>query len=708
MAKPSKRPKDQPDKLPKISKFADDGPALPTGQSSIEIIKDTDGRDLKTAAEDANEELASMVAHPGDTPEPAAGEPDNLADPKAGDTPLSDDIVEEIEAEAATDVAEETEAAASDETPRPEAPAEADPPAEVQTEEDGLPDDPVTNRAVEEIIAEEGDAVLAAEDKKLEETAEPHLKQEPAKQPGRLRRFWANRAARWVVLGGTAFVLLLVALVPHSRYLVLNTAGVRSGLELSVIDQQTLQPLKNVSVTAGGASGQTDSEGVVKLTGVRLGSTRLQIEKRAFAKIDKNIVIGWGSNPLGEFKAEAVGAQYTFLIKDFLSGKPIDGAEAASGDGNASSDTDGKIVLTLDTADQEDTAQINVDITRGGYRKETINLTVNNKEAQAVELVPARKHTFVSKRSGKYDVYTVDVDGKNEHKLVAGTGLEREDIALIPHGRNAVAALVSTRENVRNASGYLLSTLYIVRTDNGELTKIDQSEKIQVIGWSKEGRLVYVKVAAGASAIDPKRHRLMSFNTDNFADTRELAASNAFNDVLMAGDQVFYAPSNAFTEETKPGVYVVDAGGGNQKTLLDKEAFTLQRSSYDVIDMNVGEDWYSYSLRTKEAPKQSQPAVAGVSRLYTDNPSNDFSLWTDDRDGRGVLLAYDRKSGEDKQLVSRSGLRTPLYWLNDNVAVFRVKDSRETADYVISTDGGDARKITDVTDSAGLGRWYYY
>ncbi len=696
-------------KLPKISKFAANSePALPEGKSSIEIIKDTDERDIKTAAQDANAELASLVGV--EVPEPSVSEPEitpetalSAAEEEDEIGDLNDGTIAPISDELTSPLEEEEEPA----LPEPEAEEPADKPEAEEVKapaeevpEDALPDDPVTEKAVDAIVAEEADKVLAAEDqaRQGDEPRESKLQKPARKSSG----IFARSSVRWGVFGGLLFVLLALAAVPASRYFILNTAGVRSSLELKVTDNGTLQPLKNVSVQAGGATALTDSDGVARLTNVRLGNTRLIIEKRAFSRIEKSVVVGWGSNPLGEFKATAVGTQYTFVVKDFLSGKPIDGAEASSGDGNASSDQEGKIVLTLDTANQEDTAQVNVDVWADGYRKETINLTVNNKEEQSVELVPSRKATFISKRSGKYDVYTIDVDGKNEQKIVSGTGLERDDITLIPHQKDEVAALVSTRERVLNPSGYLLSTLYIVNTSNGDLVKIDQSEKIQVIGWSKAGRLVYVKVAAGSNATDPDRHRIMSFNAKDFADTKELAGANAFNDVIMAEDRVYYAPANLFQEDQSPGVFAVNADGEQAQTVLDREAFFLQRSSYDTIDISAGDTWYTYKTGSTVSAQSSEGPDNQVSRIYADNPSNSLSLWVD----KGTLLAYNKQERKDTAIAVKGGLKTPMYWLNERVVVFRVRDSRETADYVVSTDGGDPRKITDVADSSGIGRWF--
>lgn len=629
-------------------------------------------------------------------------------DPADDDIIQLDDATEEVVInDELTEKLSDEENATEDSGERPEE-QDNEPDAEDTERPDDPPlDDPATDRAVEEIVAEEGDAVLAAEDKARKEHEHPPVAKKTSGKLARLLQvIWQNPKTRWSVIGGVVAFVLLIALIPQTRYFVLNTAQVRASLELKVIDAGTLQPLKNVTVKAANAEAKTDSDGMAKLQNVLLGKTELVIEKRAFASQSKDIVIGWGSNPLGEFKAEAVGSQYTFFVKDAFSGNPLAGAEAASGDGNAMADDDGKIILTLDTAQMDDAAQISVEFSAGSYRNETVNITVNNREAQSVPMIPGRRHAFVSKRSGKYDVYTADADGKNERRILGGTSYERDDLALIPHPKDDYVAYVATRENTRNQSGYLLSTLYIIDTKLGEVIKVDQSEQIHVIGWSDQGRLVYVKVAAGASGEDPQRHRLISFNNEDHTDTKELASSNSFNDVLMAGNRVYYAPSNVF-HEGEPGTYAVDANGDNPQTILNDETFSIVRSDYDTLHLSVGNDWFEYVLGSPMAADAAAPNST-KSRMYVDNPHNNTSLWVDDRDGRGVLIAYDKTSKEEKILFERGGLRLPLYWLTDKHIVFRVADGRETADYILNVEDGEPRKIMDVTDAAGVTRWLYY
>ena len=83
------------------------------------------------------------------------------------------------------------------------------------------------------------------------------------------------------------------------------------------------------------------------------------------------------------------------------------------------------------------------------------------------------------------------------------------------------------------------------------------------------------------------------------------------------------------------------------------------------------------------------------------------SLWVDDRDGKSVLLSYDTLARTDKALKTQSGITTSVKWLSNNTVLYRVHTDQETADYVISTDGGDAKKVTDVTNTINIEQGYF-
>ncbi len=563
---------------------------------------------------------------------------------------------------------------------------------------------PEIDKAVDDVAAKESDEVLAAQDAAVAAAFKPADKPHGiiAKCKHALKTWWNNPKARWGTIAGVAAALLIIGIVPPSRYFVLNTVGVRSGASVLVLDTSTRQPLKNVQVSLANQTAKTDSDGMARLSDVKLGATELKIERYAFAPHGRRVTVGWGSNPLGDVQLTPTGAQYTFKVTDFLSGKPVAKAEATSGEAEAIANDEGEIVLTLEGSDAE---TIPVVITASTYRDEIVGLNPADKATRDVQMVPARKHAFVSKRSGKFDVYAVDVDGRNERLLLAGSGFERDDIVVAPQPEGDLVAVVSTRDNLRNREGYLLSGLGIVNSQTGEMVNVAQSEKIQLVNWQGD-RLVYVQIAAGASASDPKRQRLMSYNYET-GQAQELAASNYFNDVLSAKGAIYYAPSDAH-QAAQPALYKVNPDGSGYQTLLNRSVWNIFRTDYNNLSLSVGQDWYAYRLGEPQAGRVSGPPADLKNRLYRDNRDGQHSLWVDNRDGKGVLLEYNVTAGSDAILRSQSGLSNPVSWLNDRYVVYRIHTDQETADYVLNLNGGEPRKIGDVTNSRGIDQWYYY
>jgi len=566
-------------------------------------------------------------------------------------------------------------------------------------------DDPATVSAVDAIVAQEGDKVLEAEDEAREGEAVKKTPESGFKQ--RLKELWAKPAVRWASMVGLVLLVAAIVGLPASRYFILNNVGVRSSVGVTVIDNSTQLPLKNVTVSAAGVSAITDSNGNAKLEHVKLGSTTLHITKRAFATLDRRVTIGWGSNPLGSFRVSPAGEQYTFIVTDFLSGKTLEKAQASGEEGNAASDKTGKIILTLDTSNKADSDILSVDISLDGYRNETVKFASGTKTTTQVKLVSAYKDVFVSNRSGKYDIYTVDIDGKNEKKIISGSGLERNDLALVPLQNSNMTAFAATRENVRNSDGYLLTTLYMLDEDSGILTKVDQSEQIQMIGWSSDGRLIYVKIAAGTSSGNNKRFRLVSLNSKNTGDIKELASANYFNDVVLAGNKVLYSPYSAL-QDANPGLYSINTDGSGSVRVTDKEIYNIFRTDYSTVTVDAGGHYYTYPIGSAASSFASTTTPATTNHLYIDNTNGSKSLWTDTRDGKGVLLNYDKTSKKDTSLATVAGLKLPVRWLSDTVAIYRVSDGKQTSDYAVSTEGGQPVKITELTDVEGVTRWYYY
>lgn len=566
-----------------------------------------------------------------------------------------------------------------------------------------VPEDPKTAEAVEDIIRKDSDELLRVEDEKLSAAFTPPEKQALLQRlKTAVAEVWQNSKKRRVLIGSFTIAVAVVGAVPVSRYFVLNTLGVRASASVRVLDESTLQPLRNVTVSLHDSSVRTDENGYARLERIKLGATQLKIERRAFAPVERKMIVGWGSNPLGDERLRPTGTQYAFKVTDYLSGQPVIKAEAISDDASAFADEHGKILLTLeDPADE-----IEISITSEGRREEVFTMSGDTKGERNVQMVPARKHAYISRREGRFDVYAAYADAKDETLILKGTGNEREDMVLTPHPSESVVALVSTREGTRNVDGYLLSTLDIIDLDSKEVESVQSSERIQPIGWFDD-RLAYVQIVSGASAGNPKRSRLMAYHHKDDTNN-ELAAANYFNDVLAIEDRIYYAPSGAYQSGDRISLQSIKADGSDRKEVLSKEVWNMFRTSYEHIALAAPNEWYDYGIHSDRATKLSGEPANLTSRSYVNSPDGKKSIWIDSRDGKGVLIVYDIESGENESLRTQSGLKMPMRWLDDTTIVYRVKTETESADYVLSLDGGDPKKIADVTNTDGIDRWYYY
>ena len=191
-----------------------------------------------------------------------------------------------------------------------------------------------------------------------------------------IHAWWSNKKLRYGTFAGVGLIMLLIGSIPPSRYFVLNTVGIRSKASIVVFDEQSDNPLKNVEVTIGGQSATTNIDGKAQLTNVKLGKQTLKVKKLAYAESDKIVTIGWGSNPLGNSTIKAVGAQYSFVVTDWLSGKPINKTEASAGEFDANSDEEGELTLVVDA---KQASNLFVVFKAAGYRDERVAVAADSK-----------------------------------------------------------------------------------------------------------------------------------------------------------------------------------------------------------------------------------------------------------------------------------------------------------------------------------------
>ncbi|MGH7158027.1 MAG: hypothetical protein ACREGD_03050 [Candidatus Saccharimonadales bacterium] len=555
------------------------------------------------------------------------------------------------------------------EKPDKEEPSGSEKQSEPASEADTNLDDTQTDEAVEDIIRSESDELLDAQDAKTEKV-----------KPTGKKSWWRRAWLRWAL----AVVLLAVAglmAYPSTRYWILNAGGVRVSASVEVKDGTTGQPLKNVTVTIGGAQSQTDSDGKAMVEKIKLGPNTLKLERIAFASLEKQVVLGLGSNPLGTFELDAVGAQYTMVVRDLLSGQPIEGAEATSGTAAARSDAAGKIVLTLDKSDGSDAATT---VSAPGYRSDQFTLKVE--VTNDLVLVPSAKEVFVSKESGKYDLYTIDADGKNKKVILAGTGLETGNIGLAVSPDGERAALVSTRDDQRTTDGRLLNTLSLVNVATGDFVVLDRGEQIQLMDWVGN-RIVYHMVANVATdAADRNRISSYDYKTNSRA---QLASANQIRSAASALGAVY------FTDDAQ--YYRIQADGSGKSAVVDKEVWATYRTSYEELTLQTPAGWYKVNLQNGSATSIGEPS-SYASHIFVTNQPGKQAVWVD----KQALQIYDVAAAKSTSPHTQNGLAYPVRWLTDTAVVFRVANGQEIADYVMGAQGGTPRKLTNTTGTYGI------
>lgn len=654
--------------------------------------------------DDVDDEVKQIM---GPTPEEAAPAFASFAEDKIATEPKGPpEISQEADSKNISEVAEQIneklaakELAIEDAVPKTE--------ENHEHHDDALQDDEFTTAAVADIIAKEGDEILAAEDAK--KAAEESPKKSKHGIGYFVSAWWHNKRARMITFAAIAAVLLGLSFYPSTRYAILNTAGVRAGVSLQVIDSKYGLPVKNAEVIVGGQKATTNDTGKVTLSNVKLGKTQLVIAKRSFAPVNQTIIVGWGSNPFNDpFQMSPTGSAYSFTITDWISGKPVSGAEISDGESTALTDDSGRATLTVQPTDKD----LELTIKAKDYRTDSLVISSTDKDNKQIKLVAGKPDVFVSKRSGKYDLYKRDVDGKNEVVLVGGTGSEQDPLGLLMSPDGNTAAFVSTREGKRDASGYLLSNLYMVDVSSKTVTKVagTESAQIQLIDWVGD-KLVFVKIASGPSAATAGRQHIVVYDSKQ-EKQNEITNANYFNDVEVYKDQIYYAPSSGGgPNSAEAKLYRVNTDNSSKTVLIDKEVWATYRNSFNKLQANAADNkWYEQTIGDNKMTVMSGAPASPVHRIYVTSPNNEKAVWVDNRDGKGVLILQDIKTPANPDMVvfSKGGLGYPIRWLSDKHILMRVSNSQETADYIINIEGGEAQKIGDVTNTASTSRWYYY
>lgn len=564
------------------------------------------------------------------------------------------------------------------------------------------------------------------EEKPKKSDPEPKMTPPPAPADSRPKRSFGQKLKSllrskkfWLLLVGLLIVAAIAAwFVQPSRWWIMNLFGGSNTINITAITpgegKAKTAALRNVAVTVNGKSYKTDDKGTVKASGVPYGKSAITAKKTGYQDTSYGVTLdfdpflhlfgGKAQDDAArnvELSMKATGMPVSFKVVDWLSGQPVTVGDFTVSDVVAKPDAGGLVSLKIPGTDD---SKATVSASFGGkYIDKQFEVTIGANTPQTVSVVPGGKHYFVSKRSGVLTVYSSNMDGTDAQAIVTGTGQETDAtaFAVSPDGKYGV--LSSTRDGERNAKRDLLQRLYVVNLSSKELTRVDEAVRIYFADWS-EDTLVYT-VYDYDSTGNSYQSTLRSVDAGDKRVNNFESASN-INVYTVAFDKVVYEKyvSSGDDHANSPILRAANANGTSIKTLGNKFAYnSYTQLDFDRVAFKTEQDqaWHEYNLNTDSLKTIAQPSSGSNTQQYLSTANSDGSkrLMIDRIDGKYSLIVKDTGTGESKTLYSAGGLGGPIRWMGD-VIVYRVVTSQETADYAVSINGGDPKKITDVTATA--------
>jgi hypothetical protein len=556
------------------------------------------------------------------------------------------------------------------------------------------------------------------------EPAETPAETSPPKndgQPSRLDRFktWYTERKKWTIPVSVVLFLLILAGTPFTRYALAGTV-VKRDLAVRVQDDTSRTAVSGATVSGGGASAETDGNGVAILHKLKPGNHTITFSKKYYKDTQQRLLVPLFSGktpPL--ISMSATGRQVKVTVHDLISNKVLKDAKISVAGISATTDQTGSTVIVLPVGQTEQKAKLSLD----GYNDSDVTVKVSNDKIQdnSFNLTPAGKVYFLSKLSGKIDVVKTNLDGTGRQTVLAGTGSEEDRNTVLLSSRDwKYLALLSRRSG--NLAG-----LYLISTADDSLTTIDQqAADFTLNGWVGDN-FVYTVTRSDAQLWQSGRQQIKGFSAANkksivLDQTTASGTSSAdylsqlVGDVYAYNDQVFYtmnwtaafaSPSSSDIPNKQATFNSIKPDGSGKKAIRSfglaagTQAIdvTLQERVANPSQINLEfsdgtkDNFYTYSNgQVKDAPNQTADTFYSATYpTYLESPSANQTFWSEARDGKNTLFIGDDGGQGGKQIATLSDY-SPYGWYTDNYLLVS-KNGSEL--YIMSKAGGDTIKIAD-------------
>lgn len=564
-----------------------------------------------------------------------------------------------------------------------------------------------TEEAVDDIVAHEGDTVLAVDDarvarkKKIAET-----------DTGWKDKLKAILKSKWTWLSVAAIVVLLLA-VPYTRYTVLGVF-IKRPVSLVVTDSKSGQPISDAQITFDGVSAQTDGEGKATVH-ASLGSQTLTVAKQQYKTLHTSQFVGFSNKP-SSIRLTATGRLVPVTVLNKVTGKPVVGAVITSGTNTGKTNTKGMAIVALPVGQ----ATRKAIISHAAYNRADVTIQVTDAKVKAntIELTPSGKLYFLSNQSGKLDVVKADLDGSQRKVVLEGTGKEQAATTSLLASRDwRYLVLKARRDGAQPA-------LYLIDTHNDKVTQFESGDgDIQLIGWYNNA-FVYSKLR-NTPGWQTGRQQLKSYDAKN-------AQLNLLDQSLAEGDassyiyqdfsnfylvknalvyttiwQTYSLTDSATTKDKQNTIRAVEPSGQNKKdyqTFGAADIYSIFAKLYAPQEVYFAAyskasdtpTFYEFENLKVTNASIDQSAFDQDYPTYLISPNGTSTFWAEVRDGKNTLFAGDANAGSRKQIVAKSEY-SPYGWFGEEYVLVS-KDSSElyiTATASLKSNKKPPLKITD-------------
>lgn len=570
-------------------------------------------------------------------------------------------------------------------------------------------DDSATDKAIDDIMVNESDTVLAAED--AAKSRSQKSKASGGLKP-KLRSLVRNK---WTWLG-VIVVLVIVFGVPVTRYKVLGLA-IKKSVTITVRDSKSDTPVSGAEIRLATATAKTDANGRAHLK-AGVGNQKMEIKKQYYQTATSHYFVGFKSAGAQPVKLVATGRLVPLTITNKITGKPLKGVEIKVLDTTAKTDTNGQATVALPTNAPKDSAKLNL----AGYNTAAVSIEVTDSivKANSFTLTPAGHIYFLSNLNGTIDVVKAELDGGNRKVILAGTGKEDQNTTSLLAARDWHYLVLKARRDSAQPA------LYLLDTSDDKVTQFDNGDAdFNLVGWS--GHYFMYSLTRSSLAIwQAGKQVLKSYDADNLQlnqldqNQAEGSSTSNYSQQNLAN---YYIIDGAVTYTTQWNVYAGPYGtpdfGSKTNTIRavqpngqgkkDYQSFpasgfgSIQATPYEPQSIyyalySTSDTKVAYYSFEDQAVKPVTLDAASFNKPYPTfllSPSGNQTFWTELRDGKNSLFVGDTKAQNKKQLANLSNY-SPYGWYSDAYTLVS-KDSSEL--YIMPSNGLDSSqqplKITD-------------